>query len=1384
MDLKHFIITLIAIPLLYIRCDMIYILPSLSSAGCPLDTKCITLSQITENDSLLNHESNITLLFHPGEHTLISNLTVTNHSNFTMKLSASGFQRPVIICQQSSNFQFVSVTFVSIDSLKFKGCLENKVDMVDKFTIKDSTLIGTKLLSGRALVVTESTFDAIRSSFNQFGVVSLAGGGTASVLHLSYTSWAHITDCIFANNSIKYPAVLCTRSCTGGIIYSEMSTSFIVNSTFTDNHISAINYSGKHMRGGAITLLNSNSSISYSNFTNNIAGSGSAIYGNHDTIMIIFGSSFCYNTAMGKAGNSILGGTVYCDSCKATINSSIFEYNKAIKHGGALLVFNGFITIDSCQFFHNTAEFGGAFYALFATESYIYGDTAFKSNVANYGGAFLTLLSIVKVSSDLSIVNNGAISGAVAIVHSTVTLQKHLIFNENLGSIYVYSGEVAIIGKAVFSNNYQLAIADNMTDDSIFSASIPELSFQGGGITLFVSRLLLQGSITLKNNTVSNGGGILATTSHIDCNCNLSVLANTASDTGGGLYLYQSELSISGYVEINGNRAMKHGGGIHAISAFITLIHSKGGRVGDSKYHLLKFISNSAKHHGGGVHFEAGSKIYVLRYRSNDIIFYNNSADYGGAVYIDDNTTVGACIGGETKTITAALQSECFFQLSTTRISNKVPTINDAFNFSQNHAKDSGENLYGGLLDRCIINAYGKRVKYSSFRRFAHHNILNHTSSEAVRLCPCTLLGQVECSSFITPVRVKKNEKFTIKVAAVDHVNHTVNATILSYVTDNQASLGEEQKIQMVGAGCSNLIFSIVSPKETAVLVVYAEGPCRDLGISPLRIFIKFTPCNCPLGFEQNKAIKNNCLCICHHKLKQALKSIADSDCNSTTLLLSRKRNFWISYILNTTLITFEYCPSDFCLPSSPPIYIDLSTPDGVDVQCKFNRSGLLCGGCDLGLTLSLGSSRCIECPHYWPALFSVIVLSVLLAGIAVVVLMLVLNLTVAKGTLNAMIFYANVLDGNRGLFLSFEHPNFVSVFIAWLNLDIGFDVCFFKGLEMYFKLWLQLAFPIYLILLVVAVIIACKCSSKFAKLVGKRNPVATLATLILLSYARLLHSTIGILSFATLKYTPVNNSDIFKEIMWLSDASIPYLSGKHIPLFIVAVLILLIGVPYTILLTSWQWLIRLPNRTPFKWVRNAKLASFMDAYHAPYVARNRYWTGLLLLARVVLFLTAAINVSGEPRVNFLALLLVIGSLFLLRTYSCMRIYTKWVLDIFEFTTYFNILAFIATKFYFLQAKTDHTATIISVSIGFQFVIFFCTLMHHALVETNIVERVKSSKLYKSRFNREITASPLDNEAGLQESNLVTYSEITVENQCGLTSKEKEREDVMTLFSE
>ena len=248
------------------------------------------------------------------------------------------------------------------------------------------------------------------------------------------------------------------------------------------------------------------------------------------------------------------------------------------------------------------------------------------------------------------------------------------------------------------------------------------------------------------------------------------------------------------------------------------------------------------------------------------------------------------------------------------------------------------------------------------------------------------------------------------------------------------------------------------------------------------------------------------------------------------------------------------------------------------------------------------------------------IVIAAIIAGIVLVAVLLILNMTVAVATLNGLIFYANVVAANRSILLPFSEHNYVTVFISWLNLELGLDTCFIEGMDTYTKTWLQLAFPTYIICLVVIVIIMSSFSSKFSNLIGKKDPVATLATLILLSYAKVLEIIFKALAYANLQY-----QDGSHTVVWLPDATLKYLSDKHIIRFIAVVVIMLIGLPYTILVFTWQWLLHLPDWRIFKWTRDPKLQTFVEKYHTPYTARNRYWTGLLLLVRVILYLIRAL---------------------------------------------------------------------------------------------------------------------------------------------------------------
>ena len=292
----------------------------------------------------------------------------------------------------------------------------------------------------------------------------------------------------------------------------------------------------------------------------------------------------------------------------------------------------------------------------------------------------------------------------------------------------------------------------------------------------------------------------------------------------------------------------------------------------------------------------------------------------------------------------------------------------------------------------------------------------------------------------------------------------------------------------------------------------------------------------------------------------------------------------------------------------------------------------------------------------------------------------MMLNLTVAVGTLNGLIFFANVVDANGNVFTS--SVNFLSLPILWLNLELEFDSCFFKGMDSYWKMWLQLAFPVYVIFLVMIVIIVSDHSIRFSHLIARRNPVATLATLILLSYTKLLRTVITVFSFATLDYPDGSHVKV-----WLPDASVDYLSEKHIALFVI---ILIFGIAYTLFLFSWQWLLFYQDKKLFKWARNQKLCHFFEPYHAPYSIKHRYWTGLLLLARVSLYLVFALNVSSDSGVNLLAII-VLGSGLLFLKGICSQLYKSKIVDMFETVSYFNILTVSGAELFSLESRDGQT---------------------------------------------------------------------------------------------
>ena len=570
-------------------------------------------------------------------------------------------------------------------------------------------------------------------------------------------------------------------------------------------------------------------------------------------------------------------------------------------------------------------------------------------------------------------------------------------------------------------------------------------------------------------------------------------------------------------------------------------------------------------------------------------------------------------------------------------------------------------------------------------------------------------------------------EKFNVSLTAVGTFNLPVSTKILHKIlspTDEKIELRRVELLTKVSSLCSNISYYLLVQSLTNQLTVhvklYHKNPCDSLvdGVS-LYINIK----SCPLGFE---LLFENQICTCD----KWLQKFDITECNIDYLSIERKKNtFWISKQANDSgLILHDgRCPFDFCKDNF--VNVSLSNPS---TQCDFSRNGTLCGQCREQYSLALGTLHCLRCAN---SSYIALVIPFALVGIALVMVILLLHLTVDVGTLNGLIFYANIVHSNREAY--FQHTrginNFNSLFISWLNLDFGIETCFYDGMDIYAYSWLQFLFPFYLWFLIGAIIFICCYSQRASRSLG-RNPVTALGTVLFLSYGKILNAIIVPLSKTELKLKSNDGSNsTHSQTVWLYDGSVEYFTeAKHIALGLFAILILLLAfVPYTFILLCGHRLIAYSDKCFLSWLNNIK--PILDVYYAPFKQETRYWTGLTLLSRSVLLLTIAINAVGSDSVNLLVITSVTAGLLFINR----RVYAHRYNDVLESTFILNLCVFSVTTFYLKERSIESQTAILNASVGFSFVTFIGILFFHIFLlfkSKNVWKYVANNSLLRKNL--------------------------------------------------
>ena len=725
--------------------------------------------------------------------------------------------------------------------------------------------------------------------------------------------------------------------------------------------------------------------------------------------------------------------------------------------------------------------------------------------------------------------------------------------------------------------------------------------------------------------------------------------------------------------------------------------HNSTGLLGyDSHFifdRICKFVNNSGIL-GGGIALYDSSHLSIKEH-TNISFISNHASKSGGGIYVS-------------QLIGLNIPTNCLLQV----IPNNT---NVSLYFVNNTADISGDVLYGGDIDYCINKPDFDRIFY-----YHQQTGLSAVSSAPIQVCFCESDRQ-NCSIARINIMVMPGIGSNISLATVGLRNGLTKGVIKLTISDSSSTL--QTYNNRLKAICTNVTFKLkTSPSlNTTQVYVTLERSISEPLSDPLAKIIEVRIESCPIGFP---LVMDTC--TCNPKLNSSLIT-----CNANTQIVTRDGDMWIGYKNDSDcLIVYSKCPFDYCNSNNISFIFDYPSK-----QCLLNRSGMLCGECSESLSLMLGSNQCGQCTNDYIAL----IIPFAVAGIALLAFVIVLNLTVSVGTINGLIFYANVVKIYEAIIFPNGSIPIISQFISWLNLDLGIETCFFDGMTSCSKTWLQFIFPGYVWFLLLLVIILSQYSSKVVRLVG-RQIIPVLATMILLSYTKLIRTVFQILRYTNIQCGGENNVMLLR---WYIDANVQYLRGYcHVSLFLfsLVVLILLI-IPYTIYLLT----IPLFEGPLSKYMccchKSTYMKAFFDAYGGPYKDNCRFWTGFLLLVRVVLALVVSLDTRATVQLHVLTSLLV---LIIIMYFVLTRVYRHVPLFCLEFFFIINLLFLVHMNLQTSEnSKRCQVSSILLMSISF--VVFCGIIFYHVwnrLLKYNLQQLIAK---VKEIFKKLSSSSSLNN---------------------------------------
>ena len=576
----------------------------------------------------------------------------------------------------------------------------------------------------------------------------------------------------------------------------------------------------------------------------------------------------------------------------------------------------------------------------------------------------------------------------------------------------------------------------------------------------------------------------------------------------------------------------------------------------------------------------------------NSTLFQNNSADNGGAIYIEQNSQITVDDESTVQFIknSASLRGGAMYIDLTSCYNDSIMVLTNftkhhSISFIDNLAKLSGNSVYFNIPESCeVVRNGANNFSYIPFE-FTYNCKSRETTGSAIATSP---YGIKLCSLNSIQGMIDSNDKCGVNNGQSNRIGKCVNdigktsmlgqsiyfsTTLYDYFDGAAEAIMFQVKCDNCGTkfrlvGNRTLVHNELRGK---VKFLSDEELKNDTNITltltsllppeyrQLTATLSLTLSSCYNGFSFSNQLQQ---CECYNEGDRH-EELMECEGDSASI----KLGYWFGDFNNKH--TFSLCYHEYCELDRNETgngYVNL--PEEVDDQCSPHRTGVACGQCSEGYTLAYNSPDCISVEKCSPGMIVLVLVLTVLYWIAIVASLFGMayyfnNKQMSLGYLYGIIFFYSIVDILLVTHLHrtdgvFYITTILSSF-AKLNPQFLGKLCFIKNLDAIDQQFIHYCHMVFIAIILIGIVVVARCNKR-AFFHIKHLIVPVICLLLLFSYTSLTSTSLLLL-------IPVN---LGGKVHTFLSPHVKYLNDQHAAYASVAILCALlvtIGFPFLLVI-------------------------------------------------------------------------------------------------------------------------------------------------------------------------------------------------------------------------